>query len=129
MRVFDDREKILKVLKDPVIWESVSNGANFDKDAFVLPEDWLYLTETENEVFILSASNTVHVNILPHKRGRAYWMCQRFIEWIKDNTDVKELFMVVHERHKNIIKMAAMFGFHVNELKNDRVYMSRSVDL
>ena len=128
MRVFNDRDKILKVLKNPVIWESVSNGAKFDQDAFILPDDWLYLTETENEVFMVSPRNKVHINILPEKRGRAFWMIARFYDWIVENTEIKELFLEVHERHKNIIKLGYLFGFERMGISNDRLLMSKRVE-
>lgn len=128
MRVFNDREKILKVLKHPVIWEAVSNGAQFNQDTFELPEGWLYLTETESEVFMVSPRNKVHINILPDKRGRAFWMITRFYDWIVDNTDIKELFLEVHERHKNIIKLGYLFGFEDMGTTNSRLLMSKRVE-
>lgn len=120
MEVFTDREKILDILTNPEIWDLVRNGADVDPSSFILPRDWLYLTETGNEVFVLSNSHQIHVNVLPETRHRAYWMSKKFIRWIKDNTELSCIFLKIHERHSNAIGLGKMCGFKEINYSNSR---------
>jgi quinolinate synthase len=125
MRVFTDRKRILEILTHPDIWERVKNGKDIESSTFELPENWVYLTETENEVFILSTSHQIHVNILPDHRRKAYWMCKRFIEWIFMNTNLSEIYLKIHKKHENAINLGALCGFESVNYTNDRLTMVR----
>ena len=120
MQIFEDRARVLEILTCPEIWDLVRNGREADPADFVLPKDWIYLTETGNEVFVLSTSHHVHPNILPATRHKAYWMCKRFGNWIFNNTDLESVFSNIHKRHQNAIKLSKLCGFDLVEIKNDR---------
>ena len=120
MKLFEDRERILEILTCPEVWQLVINGADADPKDFKLPDDWLYLTETGNEVFILSTSMQIHANILPKTRHKAYWMCKKFIRWIKANTDLTHIYLHIHKKHQNAIQLGKLCGFKEVEFNNDR---------
>ena len=120
MRVFADRDKIRAILTSPDIWDLIRNDREIDSSTFVLPEDWLYLTDTGNEVFILSGSGHIHANIMPETRPNAYFMCIRFIDWIRRHTDLDEIYLNIHKKHKNAIKLGLLCGFTLLDIKNDR---------
>ena len=82
MIVLSDDTAIKRVLFHRDILEKVKNNVEYDLSEFELPKSWVYLTETGDEVFILSDSDQIHVNILPSARGSAYFKCKRFIKWI-----------------------------------------------
>ena len=120
MVVFSDREKIKEILTHPEIWERVRNDRYVDKSQFLLPESWIYLTETGNEVFILSDTDHIHANIMPETRHKAYFMCKRFIEWIKMNTDLDLIHLNIHKKHENAIKLGLLCGFCEVGIQDDR---------
>ena len=122
MRRATEQEKA-KVLFDDEIWRLVSNGRSFDKEGFVFPESWDYLTETGNEVFILSDNNQIHPNILNVTRGKAFWMIKRFLDWIDKNTDLPMVYAKIHKMHENTIKLSKIGGFEEVYMINDRVIL------
>lgn len=122
MRAATEQEKI-NVLFDDEIWEKVSNDSGITKDEFVFPDNWLYLTETGKEVFILSDTMQIHPNILRGSRGNAYWAINRFLDWINDNTEIPEIFAKIHTRHKNAIRLSKIGGFEEVDMVDDRVLL------
>lgn len=120
MEIFEDKDRILEILRCPDIWGLVTNGVDADPNDFKLPADWLYLTETGNEVFVLSTSLQIHANIMPETRHKAYWMCKKFIRWIKANTDLPHIYLQIHKKHQNAIQLGKLCGFKEMEFKNDR---------
>ena len=123
MIVLSDDAAIKRVLFHRDILEKVNNNVEYDLSEFDLPKSWVYLTETGDEVFILSDSDQIHVNILPSARGSAYFKCKRFIKWIFENTDLEQIFLKVHISHKNAIGLAKLCGFETVNTRNERELM------
>lgn len=128
-----DLAKIIKVMKNPEIFERISeDGVSIDNWLPSL-DDAIFLTDKENiGLMIYHEINSItiecHVQVLPEHRGKALEFGKSAIDWAWKNTKATKIVAQIPEIYPNVIRFAYKNGFSfegINKdsyLKNGKVY-------
>ena len=120
-----DEDLILSVLKEPRIWETISDDGQ-SSDKFVIDveaEDYYFLAAAKDNVcvgiYIIHPFNSctleVHANILPEYRKEcAKISCQMALKWVYENTPEKyqKLMARIPEIYPEVYHFTLHQGFN-----------------
>ena len=123
-----DLHKILKVLKDPEIFDRISEDGptsdtwmpSMDEAIFLSDEDGIGVMIYH---WINSVSLECHVQVLPEHRYKALEFGQAALNWAWENTEATKIVAQIPEIYPSVIKFAYKNGFSfegVNKLSHKK---------
>jgi RimJ/RimL family protein N-acetyltransferase len=121
-----DLHKILKVLKDPEIFDRISEDGPTSDTWMPSMDEAIFLSDEEGiGVMIYHWVNSVtlecHVQVLAEHRSQAYEFGQKALEWAWQNTKATKIVAQIPEIYPSVIKFAYKNGFSfegVNKLSH-----------
>jgi RimJ/RimL family protein N-acetyltransferase len=119
-----DLAKIIKVLKNPEIFERISeDGVSIDNWLPSL-DDAIFLTDKENiGLMIYHEINSItiecHVQVLPEHRGKALEFGKSAIDWAWENTKATKIVAQIPEIYPDVIRFAYKNGFSFEGINKD----------
>lgn len=135
MHVFEtkDEEKIYRVLKDPEIYDRITDDGAVSVDEFTAPilNDVYYLTDENNIGLVFyhwvnSVTLQGHIQILKEYRGQAMEFGKGALKWAWDNTEAQKITIFIPELYRDVIGFVKKFGFQQEGVSKGS-YMKNSV--
>lgn len=128
-----DLNKIIKVLKDPEIFDRISEDGPTSDTWLPSMDEAIFLSDAEGVgVVIYHAINSVtvegHIQILSQHRDKAAEFSEQALQWLWDNTKFEKIIVQIPEIYPDVVKFVQKFGFSfegVNKLshrKNGRLH-------
>ncbi len=125
-----DRARILAIMHDPIIWDSVSED-DFKKPDFkpdIVADCWLIVLDGDCDigVYCVHVENgttlEMHIHILPDHRKRCAYLAQiRFFEWFLEEApkDYNKLIAKIPSIFSNVKSFAERNGMNLEGTSTD----------
>jgi len=119
-----DLAKIVKVLKNPEIFERISEDGVYIDNWLPSLDDAIFLTDKENiGLMIYHEINSItiecHVQVLPEHRDKAMEFGKAVLEWAWENTKATKIVAQIPEIYPDVIKFAYKNGFSFEGVNKD----------
>ncbi len=98
----------MEILKHPSIWPYVSDGY---KEGITLPDDWIYITFTGNDIFLLDHEGEFHGGVKPEARKDSYKMCKAALNWLFVYTGLSSIKCTIRDTNRRCLLFVRRCGF------------------
>lgn len=125
IRQVTSKKEVMRVLTHESIWPNISEGYDYTPETVPFVENFIYLTVTGNEIFMLDDRNRFHSNILPCSRGKAYFYIEKALQWIFENTDLTVINLEIPTKYPKFVRLAQYCRFNIVRRASNDIILAR----